>query len=47
MPHSPPDFRHRCSTAAGNKWTIDPGKFAIRVGGSSENTPLQADVTVN
>jgi beta-glucosidase len=25
-------------------WTIDPGKFVIRVGDSSENTPLSADV---
>ena len=29
------------------KWTIDPGKFVIRVGDSSENTPLSADVTLN
>ena len=28
-------------------WTIDPGKFIIRVGDSSENTPLHADVTLN
>jgi len=27
-----------------HKWTIDPGKFVIRVGDSSENTPLTADV---
>ena len=26
---------------AAHKWTIDPGKFVIRVGDSSENTPLQ------
>jgi beta-glucosidase len=26
------------------KWTIDPGKFVIHVGDSSENTPLQADI---
>jgi beta-glucosidase len=26
------------------KWTIDPGKFTIRVGDSSENTPLSADI---
>jgi beta-glucosidase len=32
---------------AGHKWTIDPGKFVIRVGDSSENTPLTADVTLN
>ena len=31
---------------AAHKWTIDPGKFVIRVGDSSETTPLQADVTV-
>jgi beta-glucosidase len=30
-----------------HKWTIDPGKFIIRVGDSSENTPLHADLTVN
>jgi beta-glucosidase len=29
------------------KWTIDPGKFVIRVGDSSESTPLSADVTLN
>jgi beta-glucosidase len=29
------------------KWTIDPGKFVILVGDSSENTPLHADVTLN
>jgi beta-glucosidase len=28
------------------KWTIDPGKFVILVGDSSENTPLHADVTL-
>ncbi|MDE3188208.1 MAG: glycoside hydrolase family 3 C-terminal domain-containing protein, partial [Acidobacteriota bacterium] len=27
-------------------WKIDPGKFVVRVGDSSENTPLQADVTL-
>jgi beta-glucosidase len=31
---------------AAHKWTIDPGKFVIRVGDSSENTPLSAEVTV-
>ncbi len=31
---------------ANHKWTIDPGKFVIRVGDSSENTPLQADLTL-
>ncbi len=30
-----------------HNWTIDPGKFAIHVGDSSENTPLQADLTIN
>jgi beta-glucosidase len=32
---------------AGHKWTIDPGKFVIRVGDSSENTPLNADLQLN
>jgi len=32
---------------AAHKWTIDPGKFVLRVGNSSENTPLHADLTVN
>jgi len=27
-----------------HKWTIDPGKFVVRVGDSSENTPLTADL---
>jgi beta-glucosidase len=31
---------------AAHKWTIDPGKFVIRIGDSSENTPLHADVTL-
>jgi beta-glucosidase len=30
-----------------HKWTIDPGKFVILVGDSSENTPLHVDVTLN
>jgi beta-glucosidase len=30
-----------------HKWTINPGKFVILVGDSSENTPLHADVTLN
>jgi beta-glucosidase len=30
-----------------HKWTIDPGKFVIRVGDSSENTPLNAELTLN
>jgi beta-glucosidase len=32
---------------AAHKWTIDPGKFVVRVGDSSENTPLAADLTLN
>ena len=32
---------------AAHRWTIDPGKFVVRVGDSSENTPLHADVTLN
>ena len=32
---------------AAHKWTIDPGKFVILVGDSSENTPLHADITLN
>lgn len=31
---------------AAHKWTIDPGKFVVRVGDSSENTPLMADLTL-
>jgi beta-glucosidase len=29
---------------AAHKWTIDPGKFVIRVGDSSENTPLEGNL---
>jgi beta-glucosidase len=29
-----------------DKWKIDPGKFVVRVGDSSENTPLSAEVTL-
>ncbi len=29
-----------------HKWTIDPGKFVIRVGDSSEHTPLNANITL-
>jgi beta-glucosidase len=29
-----------------HKWAIDPGKFVVRVGDSSENTPLSAEVTL-
>ncbi len=32
---------------AAHKWTIDPGKFQILVGDSSENTPLHADVSLD
>jgi beta-glucosidase len=32
---------------AAHKWTIDPGKFVVRVGDSSESTPLNADLTLN
>jgi len=28
------------------KWTIDPGKFVVRVGDSSENTPLSAEIAL-
>ncbi len=31
---------------ATHNWTTDPGKFVIRVGDSSENTPLNADITI-
>ena len=31
---------------AAKKWTIDPGKFVIRVGDSCENTPLTAELTL-
>jgi beta-glucosidase len=27
-----------------SKWTIDPGKFTVRVGDSVENTPLSGSV---
>jgi beta-glucosidase len=30
-----------------HKWIVDPGKFVIRVGDSSENTPLSADIDVH
>ena len=30
-----------------HKWAIDPGKFVIHVGDSSENTPLSAEITLN
>jgi len=31
---------------SGHKWAIDPGKFVILVGDSSENTPLHGDLTL-
>jgi beta-glucosidase len=31
---------------AARKWTIDPGKFVLRVGDSSESTPLSAELTL-
>ncbi len=31
---------------ATHNWAIDPGKFVIRVGDSSENTPLTGDITL-
>jgi beta-glucosidase len=30
-----------------HKWIIDPGKFIIRAGDSSENTPLHADIELH
>jgi len=30
-----------------HKWIIDPGKFILRVGDSSENTPLHADIAIH
>jgi beta-glucosidase len=30
-----------------HNWTIDPGRFVIRVGDSSENTPLSADLDLH
>jgi beta-glucosidase len=32
---------------AAHKWTIDPGKFVLRVGDSCESTPLSAELTLN
>ena len=29
------------------KWTIDPGQFVVRMGDSSEDTPLSANVTLS
>ncbi|MGB8847804.1 MAG: glycoside hydrolase family 3 C-terminal domain-containing protein, partial [Terracidiphilus sp.] len=33
--------------ATAHKWIIDPGKFILRVGDSSENTPLNADIILH
>jgi beta-glucosidase len=33
--------------APAHKWIIDPGKFVLRVGDSSENTPLHADIDLH
>jgi beta-glucosidase len=30
-----------------HKWIVDPGKFILRVGDSSENTPLTADIDLH
>jgi beta-glucosidase len=30
-----------------HKWIVDPGKFVIRVGDSSENTPLSAEIELH
>jgi beta-glucosidase len=32
---------------ATHNWKLDPGNFVIRIGDSSENTPLRADLTLN
>ncbi len=29
-----------------HNWTIDPGRFVVRAGGSSEDTPLEAEITL-
>jgi beta-glucosidase len=41
----PRAFSYWSETA--HKWTIDPGKFLLHIGDSSENTPLTAEITVN
>lgn len=33
--------------SAAHKWTVDPGKFVVLVGDSSENTPLHGELTVS
>jgi beta-glucosidase len=30
----------------GHDWRIDPGRFTVYVGASSEDTPLTADVNI-
>jgi beta-glucosidase len=30
-----------------HKWTVDPGRFVLRVGDSSEDTPLAQDINLN
>ena len=32
--------------SAAHKWTIDPGRFVIRVGDASDHTPLDAELTL-
>jgi beta-glucosidase len=32
---------------AAHKWAVDPGNFVIRIGDSSEYTPLQVDLKLN
>jgi len=32
---------------AKHRWTIDPGRFVVLVGDSSENTPLHAELAIN
>jgi hypothetical protein len=34
------------SAVGAHNWTIDPGKFVIRVGDSSEDTPLNAEIAL-
>ena len=31
---------------AAHKWAIDPGKFVVRIGDSSENTPLETGIVL-
>jgi beta-glucosidase len=32
--------------SAAHQWTVDPGKFIVLVGDSSENTPLHGELTI-